>query len=175
MADSIEYLLKEADRSEEGEDFDITEVPAPYSKEFETVKLLDRTHAEAAVKIDCGDFVETDKELQAVERDRNLFGTPEFPNNWKHCAGNKPFTMDIVCSALLIVAKDSAAPSAGIIDAYVDGEKVRSINPREVGWTHCNALILFRESEKKQHHIEIRMQEQDTEKDFTILGFGYVE
>lgn len=175
MADSIEYLLKEADRSEEGEDFDITEVPAPYSKEFETVKLLDRTHAEAAVKIDCGDFVETDKELQAVERDRNLFGTPEFPNNWKHCAGNKPFTMDIVCSALLIVAKDSAAPTAGIIDAYVDGEKVRSINPREVGWTHCNALILFREGEKKQHHIEIRMQEQDTEKDFTILGFGYVE
>ena len=83
--------------------------------------------------------------------------------------------MDIVCSALLIVAKDSGSPQAGCLDAYVDGEKVRTINPREVGWTHCNALILFRGVEKKKHHIELCMQPGDEEKQFTILGFGYVE
>ena len=82
--------------------------------------------------------------------------------------------MDIECSALLIVAKDSGSPAAGCIDAYIDGEKVRTINPREVGWTHCNALILFRGGEKKQHHVEIRMAEGDEEKQFTILGFAYV-
>ncbi len=176
MADAIEYMLKTVDGQPADEtEPDIRQIQAPFSSEFETVKLLDRTHAEAAVQIDYGDFTETDKELQAVERNRDLFTTPEFPNNWKHVSGDKPFTMDIVCSALLIVAKDSAAPIAGCIDAYVDGEKVRTINPREVGWTHCNSLILFRGAEKKQHHVEIHMQDGDADKEFTILGFGYVE
>lgn len=176
MADAIEYLLKTVDKMPmDGEEPDYGDIKAPYSAEFQNLKLLDRTHGEAAVRIDCGDFSGTDKELQAVERDRNLFTTPEFPNNWMHTSGSRPFVMDIVCSALLIVAKDSGSPLAGCIDAYVDGEKVRTVNPREVGWTHCNALILFRNGEKKQHHVEICMQNGDEEKQFTILGFGYVE
>ena len=176
MADAIEYLLKTVDKMPmDGEEPDYGDIKAPYSAEFQNLKLLDRTHGEAAVRIDCGDFSGTDKELQAVERDRNLFTTPEFPNNWMHTSGSRPFVMDIVCSALLIVAKDSGSPLAGCIDAYVDGEKVRTVNPREVGWTHCNALILFRNGERKQHHVEICMQNGDEEKQFTILGFGYVE
>ena len=175
MADAIAYLMKIADEAEApAQDTDITGIPAPFSAEFATVKLLDRTHAEAAANIDFGDFGESDRELQAVERNRDLFTTPEFPNNWMHTKGDKPFVMDIECSALLIVAKDSGSPAAGCIDAYIDGEKVRTINPREVGWTHCNALILFRGGEKKQHHVEIRMAEGDEEKQFTILGFAYV-
>lgn len=176
MADAIEYLLKTVDKMPmDGEEPDYGDIKAPYSAEFQNLKLLDRTHGEAAVRIDCGDFSGTDKELQAVERDRNLFTTPEFPNNWMHTSGSRPFVMDIVCSALLIVAKDSGSPLAGCIDAYVDGEKVRTVNPREVGWTHCNALILFRNGERRQHHVEICMQNGDEEKQFTILGFGYVE
>ncbi len=137
---------------------------------------MDREHIPAAAVVpDCGDFGEKDEELQAVERDRNLFTTPEFPWNWKHSSGSRPFVMDIVCSALVIVAKDSGSPEAGCAEACVDGEKVRVINPREAGWTHCNALILFRGQEKKQHHVEIRMCPGDEEKQFTILGFGYVE
>ncbi|MGN0401734.1 MAG: SGNH/GDSL hydrolase family protein [Acetatifactor sp.] len=175
MADAIEYLMKAADEAEApAKDTDITVIPAPFSAEFATVKLLDRTHAEAAASIDCGDFGESDKELQAVERNRDLFTTPEFTNNWMHTKGSRPFVMDIECNALLIVGKDSGAPATGCIDAYIDGEKVRTINPREVGWTHCNALILFRGGEKKQHHVEIRMAEGDEEKQFTILGFAYV-
>lgn len=175
MADAVEYLLKTVDNAEADENEpDISRIQAPYSGEFESLKLLDRAHDGAAIQIDCGDFGETDTELQAVERDRNLFATPEFPHNWKHVSGGKPFVMDIVCSALLIVAKDSGSPEAGCIDAYIDGEKVRCVNPREAGWTHCNALILFRGGEKKEHHVEIRMQDGDEEKQFTILGFGYV-
>ena len=83
--------------------------------------------------------------------------------------------MDIQCSALLIVEKDSASPRAGRAEIFVDGEKARVIDPREVGWVHCNALILFRGKERKKHHVEIRMAEGDEEKQFTILGFGYVE
>ena len=110
-----------------------------------------------------------------MERDRDLTHTPEFPNNWMHKSGDKPFVMDIVCTALCIVGKDSGSIQSGVIDAYVDGEKVRSIDPREVGWTHCNSLILFRGAERKEHHVEIHMQPGDEEKLFTILGFGVVE
>lgn len=175
MADAIEHLLKAVDAAAPDVDEpDVSSVAAPFSAEFTDVRLLDRTHAEAAGKIECGDFAGTDLELQAVERDRDLFTTPEFPNNWMHTKGSRPFVMDIVCSALLIVGKDSGSPEAGCIDAYVDGEKVRTIDPKEVGWTHCNALILFRGGEKKQHHVEIRMKAGDEDKPFTILGFGYV-
>ena len=58
---------------------------------------------------------------------------------------------------------------------YVDGEKVLLANPRINGWTHCNPVICFRGKEKKTYHVEVRMQPGDEDKDFTILGFGYVE
>ena len=174
MADCIEYLLQKVDASAEDEtDVDVNAIEAPFSAEFAGVKLLDRRNTMDAV-IDAGDFTETDTELQAVERNLDLFVTPEFPNNWMHRTGDKPFVMDIDCSALLIVAKDAASPAVGQLEAFVDGEQVRTIDPHEVGWTHCNALILFRGAEKKVHHVELRMKGGDEEKMFTILGFGVV-
>lgn len=176
MADCIEYMLKKADeKAVDEKEPDIRTLTAPFSKEFEHITLMDRKNLKEGCVIDCGDFTGTDKELQAVERDLDLFQTPEFPNNWKHEKGASPFVMDIKCSALLIVAKDSAAPDAGCVEVTVDGEKVREINPREVGWTHCNALILFREKENTMHHVEIAMKPEDTDHHFTILGFGYVD
>lgn len=174
MADCIEYMLQKVDESVEDEaDVDVTKIQAPFSDEFATVKLLDRADSQDAV-IDAGDFTETDRELQAVERNLDLFVTPEFPNNWLHKSGHKPFVMDIECTALFIVAKDSASPSVGLLEAYVDGELVRTIDPHEVGWTHCNSLLLFRGAERKVHHVELRMKSGDEEKMFTILGFGVV-
>jgi len=146
-----------------------------YGNEFENICFMDRENAEKTAEIDCGDFSGTDTDLQAVERDRNLFRTPEFPHNWMHVSGSRPFCMDIVCSALLIVEKDSASPRTGCAEIFADGKKVRRIDPKEVGWVHCNALILFRGMERKKHHVEIRMAEGDEEKQFTILGFGFVK
>ena len=176
MADCIGHLLETMDAMPVDEsDVDVASIEPYFSKEFENIRLLDRKADSLATRIDCGDFSETDTELQAVERDRDLTHTPEFPNNWMHKSGDKPFVMDIVCTALCIVGKDSGSIQSGVIDAYVDGEKVRSIDPREVGWTHCNSLILFRGAERKEHHVEIHMQPGDEEKLFTILGFGVVE
>lgn len=176
MADCIGHLLETMDAMPVDEsDVDVASIEPYFSKEFENIRLLDRKADSLATRIDCGDFSETDTELQTVERDRDLTHTPEFPNNWMHKSGDKPFVMDIVCTALCIVGKDSGSIQSGVIDAYVDGEKVRSIDPREVGWTHCNSLILFRGAERKEHHVEIHMQPGDEEKLFTILGFGVVE
>ena len=57
----------------------------------------------------------------------------------------------------------------------MDGKKVMTVNPRTIGWTHCNPLILFHEETAKAHTVELRMVETDRSKKFTILGFGYVK
>ena len=176
MADCLVRLFKTVDGlAGDEEEKDLREIPAPFGREFADVKLLDRANVPEGVKIDCGDFTGKDTELQAVERNMDLALTPQFPDNWMHESGSKPFAMDIVCTALLIVEKDSADPAVGIAEIFVDGEKVRSIDPREVGWNHCNSLICFRGAERKEHHVEIAMQAGDEAKRFTILGFGYVE
>lgn len=176
MADCLMHLIRKADAAEEcGSAASPGSIPPVYGTEFTEVRFFDRKSADGVAEIDCGDFSGTDTDLQAVERDRNLFRTPEFPDNWMHVAGGKPFLMELQCSALLIVEKDSASPRAGRAEIFADGEKVRVIDPREVGWVHCNALILFRGKERKKHQVEIRMAEGDEEKQFTILGFGYVD
>ena len=53
----------------------------------------------------------------------------------------------------------------------VDGEITRTINAVEVGWNHCNAVIIYTDEEVKEHQVEVRMT--DAAKKFTILGFGY--
>lgn len=176
MADGLLYLMQKADQSPMDDvDVEIDSIEPPHGKEFETVKLLDRKQSGKAFQISCGDFHETDEELQAVEMDKNLVPTKEFPYNWKHTEGKNPFEMDIACTALLMVSKDSGSPNAGCAEVFVDGERVLFANPRENGWTHCNAQICFRGRERKTYHVEVRMQPGDEHKEFTILGFGYVE
>ena len=150
-------------------------IKPPFGREFVNVKLIDRANVPEGVKIDCGDFTLTDTVLQGAERNLDMKVTPQFTDNWMHKSGTKPFVIEINCTALFIVEKDSEDPVSGIAEISVDGEKVRSINPREVGWNHCNSLICFRGAEKKMHRVEVSMQPGDEEKQFTILGFGYVE
>ena len=85
-----------------------------------------------------------------------------------------PFRMEIVCSALILVYKDSGSSLAGRAEVFVDGEKVLTADPRENGWLHCNPAICFRGRERRKYHVEIRMAPGDEDKEFTILGFGYV-
>ena len=181
MADGIKHLLEVVDKQEQAsEDVDISKINPPLGGEFENVKLLDRKQSYAEAQIDCGDFKETDTELQAVERNMDLTHTPQLPYNWMYQGAKaegdaKPFTMDITCTALFLIAKDSASAAVGCTDVYVDGEKVLTYDPHQVGWTHCNPVIVFRGKERKNYHVEVRMCEGDEKKDFTILGFGYVE
>lgn len=157
----------------------VCEVTPPLGGEFEDVKLFDRSMSSPDIRVDCGSFCHTDEELQAVEMDLNLAPTKEFPYNWMHRAGNadsglSPFQMDITCSALLLIYKDSGSMAVGKAEVWVDGEKVLTADPHLNGWTHCNPLICFRGGERKSRHVEVRMAPGDEEKEFTILGFGYV-
>ncbi len=181
MADGLLQLMKTVDAQPMDDwDIDINKMEAPYGGEFQNVKLLTAGENNCGAVIDVGDFTKTDGELQCVEQDVNLHGTPEFPDNWMYNGSvkkgeGKPFSMDIACSALLLIFKDSASNNAGCAEVFVDGEKVYFANPRINGWTHCNPAICFRGREKRTYHVEVKMQPGDEEKDFTILGFGYVE
>ena len=129
--------------------------------------------------IDYGSFVHVDTELQAVEMDMDLTGTPEFPDNWMYRGAEaakepRPFVMDITCESLLLVSKDSASNQTGCAEVWVDGEKVLHADPHVNGWTHCNAQICFKGRERKKYHVEVKMAPGMEDKDFTILGFGVV-
>lgn len=194
MADCVLHCIKEADAGERQEDtLCLSQIAPPKGNAFERVKLLDKSiyheiqkqqdiqSAAPQIIIDCGDFTETDEVIQAVEMDLDLTQTKEFPNNWMYPGGKKteeaivPFSMDIICTSLLIVFKDDADIGAGCAEVWVDGERVLFADPHIVGWTHCNAAICFREKERKMHHVEVRVAEGQADKRFTILGFGYVE
>ncbi len=185
MADSILYLFKEVLSAAQDEAYlQIENIPAPKGGEFTHIKMFDKQvlkeqTVSCLASLQCGSFSGCDTELQGVERNLDLVHTMQFPYNWMHIGNsskeNEPFTMDITCSALVIIYKDCAAVKTGRAEVLVDGEKVLTIDPHLIGWTHCNPLICFRGREKKKYHVEVRMVKGDEDKDFTILGWGYVE
>ncbi|MCR5203508.1 MAG: SGNH/GDSL hydrolase family protein [Lachnospiraceae bacterium] len=121
---------------------------------------------------DLGDFTEKDDASQYAERDFDLFGTMQFPDNRRHVSGSTPLSFDTESKLLMVVTKDSAAPDEGNADIFVDGELVKTVDPREIGWTHCNAMIIFNNDTKAKHNVKIAMHPGDEDKKFTILAFG---
>lgn len=176
MSDGLLSLLQKIDKSPMEEDIlNLSTVPAVIGDTFEQVWLYDRNSKVDSVKIlSTGDFSETDEELQGVEMDRNLTQTKEFPYNWKHIKGAKPFVMEVCCTSLVMINKDSGAPDAGCAQVFVDGQEVLFVDPKVNGWIHCNPLICFQNRERRTWHVEVRMQQGDEDKEFTILGFGIV-
>ncbi len=88
-------------------------------------------------------------------------------------SGGGSFRMTIRCSKLMLVFKDSGRSDFGSADIWVDGLRVRTADPHENNWTHCNATLLLNESDCKEHAVEIRMADGHEDKRFTILGFAH--
>ena len=176
MADGIINLLKICDAAPaDAAEVSIDSITPPIGGEFEKTKLYDRASNEAYVTVDAGSFADTDTMVQAVEMDLDTTLTKVYVNNWMHKGVNSdttPCKMDVECSALLIVVKDSADPADGIATVTVDGEFVMDYDPHLVGWCHSNAVIVFRGGECKKRHVEVVLK--DWSKNFTILGFGVV-
>jgi GDSL-like Lipase/Acylhydrolase family len=175
MADCLTYLFSETKKSiSDQEDIQIDKSPV-IGNCFKDVQLLDRKDNRLDAKINMGGFWETDDELQMVEMDANPFGTPQFPNNWMHTtsSGNESFKMTINSRSLILVFKDSGNSKFGIADIFVDGQQIKTADPHEVNWTHCNAVILYQEKACREHQVEIKMASNHEDKCFTILGFGY--
>lgn len=179
MADCIDYMLREVDRLPMQEDtLRPEEITPPLGGDFERVKLFDREKEAEGISVNCGSFCHRDEELQFVPLDRDVTWTKLFPFNWMHRAGaeggGEPFAMDIICSALVLIYKDTPNAAAGRAEVRVDGEKVLTADSHANNWNHCHPMICFRGRECRQYHVEISMEPGSEEKEFTILGFGYV-
>lgn len=151
--------------------------PIIRSADFENVVYFDRKYSCDDVEINEGAFTKEDTELQFVERDLDDFQTPMFPDNWMRDTtinSEEPFICKLSCKLLLMLVKDSASNDIGKASVKVDGKEVMVYDPHEVGWTHCNAVIVIREDEVKEHIVEISMVPGCEKQSFTILGFGYV-
>lgn len=173
MSDSLMALV---DRVALGECSDTVTTEEPFrTSDFDMVELMDRKLNNCGAVIAPGSFSGTDKMLQCCEMNLDAFTTPEFPDNWMKMPGDEPFKMNITCRSLFIVTKDSASPSDGCADIFVDGAFVKTVNPRDIGWVHCNSQLIIRGNESKEHTVEVRMHEGSEQLCFTILGFGVVK
>lgn len=175
MVDCLAYLFSETKKSAIDKEDIITNKMAIIGNYFADLHLLDRNHNINVAKIVEGGFSEMDFDLQMVEMDDNTFGSPEFPYNWMHMtsSGNESFKMIINSSSLILVFKDSGKGEFGKADIFIDGKRVKTLDPHKNNWTHCNAVILYKDAVCMEHIVEIKMAPDNQDKYFTILGFGY--
>ena len=174
MADCIAYLFDAVDKEEmAAEDISLDKEPV-YGIQFKDIVRFDRKDADKYVEISQTGYDACDTEIQYVERDMDLNGSPEFSDNWMNdgSVSGAEFKMTLTCKNLVAVIKDSGSSEFGTADIYVDGKVVKSINPLDNGWAHCNPQILIDESESGEHKVIFRMKQGDEGKKFTILGFG---
>lgn len=153
--------------------------PPCRSGRFEAVELLDKESCVIGqASWTEGAFNSTDQEVQRVEMDSELAPVPEFPYNW-HYDGSRDapesFVLKVRCKRILGVFKDSDSPEFGCAVCFVDGSQVLEYDPLEIGWTHCNAVIIADGDRTEDHTVEIRMAPGFEHRKFTILGFGLVE
>jgi hypothetical protein len=175
MADCLSYLFSETKKSFRNRDDIKIDISPVIGNCFKNVQLLDRKNNPIDARINVGSFWETDEDLQMVEMDANTLVTPQFPNNWMRttASGNESFIMMINSRSLILVFKDSGNSEFGIAEVFVDGQQIKTADPHEVNWTHCNAVILYQEDICREHQVEIKMASKNEDKCFTILGFGY--
>lgn len=179
MADCLDYFWQLAEEGEApAEDADLNK-DAVIGNRYRDLKAFGREdykNCTVVTELNQGSFTETDFALQLVEQDDHAYATPEFPDHWMYpgeADNAEPFTMTIECRDLLLVYKDSGDPSFGTAEVLVDGTVTRTINPLEVGWNHCNAVIVYTGETANVHQVVIKMAAGEEKKKFTILGFGY--
>ena len=179
MADCLDNFWRLAEEGDTPDtDVDLTK-DGVIGNRYRSLKAFGKEDAMEHVKmLSAGSFTGTDTALQCVEQDDHAYVTPEFPDHWMY-EGNctpeemKNFTMTICCKDLLLVYKDSGDQAFGTVEVLVDGNVTRTVNPLEVGWNHCNAVIVYNSEQAAEHQVEIRMKAGEEAKKFTVLGFGY--
>ena len=179
MAGCLCNLIKEAEKKEESGDLVLKETPA-IGCSFACMHLLDRStdlsKEPDVIALEAGGFSERDQVLQCVDMNLDLVQTPEFPDNWMHTekSGMQAFSIKVKARSLFAIFKDTDQISFGKVSITVDGKFYKEYDPLEIGWTHCNAVLLFDEDTCEEHEVLIQMTDSDSQKSFTILGFGIV-
>ena len=157
-----EFIIRYFDKVKEAE------LSAPYvlrekmvNLDYTTMKMLDKDTLQV---LEAGSF-----------REEN--GHEAFPNGWVKPAEiteNAAFVFEIDCRSLFLVYKEANNASFGTAEVYVDGEKVYTIDSnKSSGWYNPVPVRVYRGQECKNVKVEIRMQEGEEEKSFSLLAVGY--
>ena len=176
MSDCLMTLVDKIDRAEKDSD---QHVPASCYKEpsLYGLKRILPSSTDANVKIECGDFKETDRKCQTLKKTN----TSDFPENWKKKlnakAENLPFKMELTCKSLIFIYKVQASGDAekfGKAEVYVDGRKVATYDGgKEGGWNNCEPNIIIDERTAAKHTVLVKMAPGSEKLGFTIVAMGY--
>ena len=180
MAKCLLNLIEEIDASPTDDKYVI---PAGYKNEnaFKTFATVYSNTTDKNVSISAGNFSQKDDAIQGY-----LHGGKCFPDNWSRSpstpstgsgtADNSPFTMTLTCKSLIMVYKNANNDSFGKADVFVDGKLQKTYaGHEEGGWNNCMIVMIIDETVAAKHTVEIKMAEDDKDKAFTILAFGYAE
>lgn len=171
MVDCIMNLFRKAEDAETDVDFPI---PSETKLNPDFVGLVRISGDDENVKIDAGDFNQTDENCQTIKKT----GKSNFPQNWCHKSGSESFKMDINCKNLIFLFKEGNAASKdvkyGQAEVYIDGKLLDTYNAaKEGGWNNPGVKVIIDEAEAKDHTVEVKMISGDENKEFTIVAMGY--
>lgn len=176
MSDCLMALIDKMDKAAKDSE---QHVPASCFKEpsLYGLKRILPSDTDANVKIECGDFTETDRKTQSLKKTNS----GDFPENWKKKlnakAENKPFKMELTCKSLIMIYKVQASGDAekfGKAEVYVDGRKVATWDGgKNGGWNNCEPSIVIDERTAAKHTIMVKMAPGSEKLGFTIVAMGY--
>lgn len=177
IADCLNYLVDKINRELPDTEFSLEGLKPLLGDDFKEVRLFDRKAEWKGIRCHCGSFSSVDDVVQSVEMDLNFQLTRQFPYNWlrKPENGQEAFVLEGSFKSLILIYKDSADSNVGRAEVFVDGNYVLTADPHVNGWVHCNPVIVYQADRCDVHRVEIRMEPGNEDKQFTILGFGYVE
>ena len=134
---------------------------------------------DANVKIERGDFTESDLQTQTLKKTN----ASDFPKNWKKKmnlkAANVPFKMELTCKNLVFIYKVQGnwdTEKFGKAEVYVDGRKVATYDGgKEGGWNNCEPNVLIDEAKAAKHTVLVKMAPGYEKMGFTIVAMGYTK
>ncbi len=146
-----------------------------YEKTVTIYRAEDGVYPEG-IEVCEGSFGGVDNQLQWAEFDKNPHGSPCFPYNWARTPenGTDAFSVRLTCRSFFFIFKDSGDSAFGKLEVLVDGKPAKVYDTREVGWNHCNAVLIIPDGEAAMHEITVRPTEDSVDKCGTILAFSYV-
>ncbi|MCI8364553.1 MAG: hypothetical protein HFG34_06340 [Eubacterium sp.] len=182
MADCITNMFLTIDQEEEEEDniTDVNEIDPKTSDKFQGMKTLlsstDLSQSPSVKSVDPGSFsMLTDSAQSTLQYIKDGKENMQwFPDVWMHTSstGSDSFKATINCRSLIVAYKMPSGTS-GKADCYIDGKRVGTMGGS--GWNNAGLLRALQEDEVKEHELEIRMQDGDEKKPFTIFAIGYCD
>lgn len=100
-----------------------------------------------------------------------------YQNGWRHLAsagGTEPMVLELTASHMTIAYKQEPNQRMGRIEVRVDGKLRTVLNGYSPSaWGNIQTEMIFLGA-KKAHTVELRIYEEDQDKNFYILDVGYV-